>query len=290
MENIQATSFRDRFDGMPDVYNGVYQPYLTEFRPNAQITAEAVLHRTAARLPIDQVPSVFLYQDPHTTIRIVHHIHQVDTPFGQPPNPLTEMYLGFIGEVYQRSAQVVQLPPATFFATTGDIAVPTSATLTALLADATDGLVGPFNIGDPDTEVVNSRKVVPLPHAYVRFMTFRTLTPCEAWQQIGESIIQDGREADCRVVIDFLRAATVKVRGDPDEPPSTRQPNVLSPPMDGPILEHVHHMLHRLLPALFLHDPPADGVAQGGMHMKTKKPTLRQKFPNITSSLPYFFS
>ena len=58
---------------------------------------------TIAPLPADQVPAVFVYQDNNQTIRIVHHIHRVESPLGQPANPLTNLILGFTGEVQHKS-------------------------------------------------------------------------------------------------------------------------------------------------------------------------------------------
>ena len=260
-----AVTFREKFERMEDVYAGFYRTLLAEYRVNPQVTAGELLRRSSTRLPMDQMPAVFIYQDPLSMLRIVHHIHQVETPFGQPANPLSDIYLGFNGEVFNGSAQVIQIP-ATFFATTGNIIVPSNASLTALLATAQNGMTGPFNEGDPDTEMINTRKAIPVPHAYVGLIGFRNLTPLDAWQQVGQQIILDGREEDCAVLLKFLRAATVVVRGAErgngiNLPPTTIQPNALLPPVDGPVLEHVHRKLRQCLPRLFA--PPApEGVPQ----------------------------
>jgi hypothetical protein len=171
---------------MIDIYNGVYHPLLHEYEHNDQVTAEELMTRTTMRLPFDQIPVLFLYQDTHSTIRVVHHIHQVEAPLGQPVTPLTNEFLGFNGDVVNGTAQLLKLPAATFFSSTGDTVVLTSAALTAQIAAAANGMVGPLNQGDPDTEVVNTRRAVPVPHAYVQLVTFRTLTPQEAWQQVGQ--------------------------------------------------------------------------------------------------------
>lgn len=249
---------------MADTYQGIYAPFLAEYSSNAQQNAEALLSRTASRLPVNQVPSVFLYQDSRNLLRTIHHIHQVDTPFGQPPTPLTDMYLGFYTDIHNGIAQVLQVP-ISFFSTTGNIAVPTSEALTVQLAAANNGMVGPFNHNDPDTEIINTRRAVPIPHAYVGLILHRTLTPMEAWQQLGQQIILDGREQDCSILINFLRAATVVVRGQgraqPDQPPSTVQAVALLPPIDGPIPEHIHEKLCLFLPGAFTPVAPGDAQA-----------------------------
>jgi hypothetical protein len=250
-------NFRELFSGMGDIYNGIYQPLLTEYQVNEQIGAEELLRRTLTYLPVDQVPSVFIYQDPNTTLRIIHHLHRVQSPLGLPATQLTDAYLGFSGEIYNGTVQVVQIPAATFFAPTGDIVVPTSEALTAQLAAAVDDMVGPYNPGDPDTVVINTRRAVPIPYAYVGLVAFRTWTPQEAWQQLGQQIIMDGREQDCEVLINFLRAANVV--SQPNGPPSTVQANALAPPLDGPIMEHTHHKLRQLVPGVYFQ--PAQGGA-----------------------------
>lgn len=263
-----ASTFAEVFQRMQDVYNGEYHPLLAEFQVNAQIDSAALLRQMITRLPVDRVPSLFMYQDPNTTLRIIHHIHLVEPLFGQPDNPLTNMYLGLTGEVYHGIIQVVQVPTATFFAATGDIVVPTNDTLTAQIAAAADGMVGPYNQGDPDTFVINVRKAVPIPHAYIGLVAFRSFTPREAWQQLGLQIIQDGRAQDCATLLDFLRAATVRVRAGrnlrnppnaPLEPPGTTQPAILTPPVDGPVVEHLHRKLLQYLPGM--HAPQAAHAA-----------------------------
>ena len=103
---------------MGDVYNGVYAPYLAECSTDVVIAQEELMAHTIAHLPADQVPSVFVYQDNNQTILIVHHMHRVESSLGQPANPLTNLILDFTGEVQHNTAQVVQLPGATFFSAT----------------------------------------------------------------------------------------------------------------------------------------------------------------------------
>ena len=103
MANIPPppTTFRELLTSIPDAYNGVYHPLLAAYAPDGQLDAAHLLHQTITRIPVDQVPSVFMYQDPFTTIRFIHHLHKVVTPLGQPDNPLTDKVLGFSGEVFQ---------------------------------------------------------------------------------------------------------------------------------------------------------------------------------------------
>ena len=143
MANVQAggqvaanapTTFLELFRTMDDVYNGVYAPFFAQYSPANAITAGDLMQLTVTRFPADQVPAVFVYQDMHSTIRIMHHPHIVTCPFGQPATPLTNAILGFYDEVRHGTAQVIQLPSDSFFASTGEVVVPTSSTMMALLA------------------------------------------------------------------------------------------------------------------------------------------------------------
>jgi hypothetical protein len=120
-------------------------------------------------------------------------------------------------------------------------------------------MVSPYNYNDPDTEMINTRRSVPVPHAYVPLFAFRTLSPSEAWQQIGEQIILDGRQQDCMVLLNFLRAATVKVRGNIRNqrtgPPAVAQIEDILPPIDGELMQHTRRRLRIILPTCFLPAP-----------------------------------
>jgi hypothetical protein len=250
---------------MGDTYNRVYHPLLAKYQPDEQVNAQEIMLRTLARLPIDQVPAVFLYQGNFSTLRVVHHIHYVEATFGHPITPLTNTYLGITGDVYNGNVQLVQLAADSFYSTARNIVVPTIPAITALLAASPNGMIGPFERNNPDTEVISSLRAVPVPYAYVPLLAFRTLSPMEAWQQVGEQILLDGRQEDCLIFLNFLRAATVErvgVRGGirrnvANLPPVLTQIVVPAPPQDGPILEHAHRKLRQLLPALYVQPIPA---------------------------------
>ena len=253
-----ATTFLAKFNAMGDIFNGVYGPFLAEYEANNGVQAEVVLQNTLTQLPVDRCPSVYVYQDPEHTLRIVHHLHRVEREMGQPDNPLTDVVLGFTGEVEFNLAQVVRIPEP-FFATTGEVRVPTVAALGDMLAAAPNGMLGPFEPDADDTELVNTRRAIPIPFAYLPLFTFRSLSPSQAWIQVAAQIIEDDRADDCAVLIDFFRVALVirrgAVRNQPNLPPATAQPAALAAPLDGPLNQHIHRKLTAYLPALFLGQP-----------------------------------
>jgi hypothetical protein len=97
---------------------------------------------------------------------------------------------------------------------TAEVRVPTIATMQVALGAGMNNLfIGPFGPNDPDTDVIVTRLCVPVPHPYVQLALFRSLTPHDAWMQLGEAIIQDQRQVECGLVLDFLRAAAVMPLG-----------------------------------------------------------------------------
>ena len=254
-----ATTFVAKFNAMGDTLNGVYAPLLAEYEPNGMPPVE-VLNNTLTQLPVDRIPPVFVYQDPFNMLRVVHHLHKVERELGQPDTPLTGVILGFVGEVEFNLAQVVAIPADAFFSATGDVRVPTTATIGGLVAAVEDNTLGPFEPDAADTELVNTRRAIPVPYAYLHLFTFRTMTPRQAWIQVGAQILEDNREDDCAVLLNFLRVALVvrraAVRNHANLAPATAHTTVFAAPLDGPVNHHIHRKLNTLLPALYIPQQP----------------------------------
>lgn len=239
---------------MPDVYNGQYQAFLAEYAVDDARDSETIMTSTLTRFPITQVPAVFVYMGSDGMIRTVHHLHHVEVPFGQ-ANQWAGTVLGFSGDVHQNQIVYLSINIAEFFANTEVTQVPTVETLGAVIATLADGApyVGPFAADAADTEECRSRRAVPVPHAYVPQLFGRTLTPREAWEQIGAQVILDQREADCQTFLNFFRMACTYRRPRPGQrgpqPPSLLQPQPLTQPLgDQTLLEHIGRRLKQLLP------------------------------------------
>ena len=96
------------------------------------------------------------------------------------PSPWDNLVLGFGGDVLPGNHIELLCFPGNAFEVTGTQVVPTVAGMHALLAAApTTTSVGPFHDGDPDTQVIRSRKVLPVPPAYINIVLDKTLTPRE---------------------------------------------------------------------------------------------------------------
>ena len=100
----------------------------------------------------------------------------------------------------------MQLPVNPFHLTTA-VYAPSAATLNGQWAGAGNTCLGPFQVAHADVTAITTRWLMPIPYAYIHLMHDHTLTPQQAWQQVGEQVIADHRTADCEIFLDFLRAA-----------------------------------------------------------------------------------
>jgi hypothetical protein len=271
-------TFRELFATMPDVYNGMYNAYLQAFAPNDEPATQ--IFDMMLRFPHDQVPSVLVYMGHDKLIRTMHHVHSVDRPFGQPPGPWANTFIGFVGDVTHNLVNTIAVPRNELFALAPAVVVPTLATMAAALVDAPAEGILPLVVGEDGVEEVQSRRTVPVPHAYVPLLFNRTLTPREAWEQVGMQIINDGRQEDCMILLNFLRLTNVQgipgmhLRIPQIVPPHIRHLEQFHPPIaDEELHNHIYRKLRTFLPGLVNTDPH---VGQAGQQFLQGAALIRQ--------------
>jgi hypothetical protein len=275
----EPTTFAEYFQTMPDVYNGVYNPIVAGYTVEAA-TPGGVLMTRALRFPSNQVPAVWAYVGGDGQIRTLHHLHQLEVPPGQ-PSAWENVIFGFVSNVYQMQIAYVVVDADSFFDNTGAVRMPTVNTFGAAMAalPANQARIGPYVAGDANTENIYSRRAIIVPHAYVPLMFGRVLTPREAWEQVGATIIQDGQGADCEDFIDFLRAAGTSrppaAAGDLPLPSILCQPGAMAPPAaDAKLLAHIGRKLRQLLPGLAATNIPGLGPHFAQKERPPPKPLL----------------
>jgi hypothetical protein len=256
-ENLPAgdvpITFEALFQSMPDEYNGNYQDYLDTYSVN-DTTAAELLRMSTTEFESDRIPSVFIFQDQQRIIRTIHHLHIIKRLPGQPVGPWDNACIGFSSDIHGGHITSLQLPAAELFTAIPVTAVPTHATMGAKLQAAENGHIRPHAHGEPDTDQISSRKMIPVPKGYVQQFLFRTLSPLEAWNEIGVHIIENGHEESCRVLLDFLRLATVSALGNRGVPGVHEMPlvaltGVVQPPIGyAAFFAHVCRKLKAILP------------------------------------------
>jgi hypothetical protein len=249
----QPTTLRDLYQQMPDVYHGMYQGFLGQYGDN-DVTSEALMDITQ-RFP-STVPNVFLYVDADGFIKTVSQVHRIEVLIGQ-PGPWDQSVFAYNSEVIHGHVGTVLLPNETFFARVQNITVPTIGAMEALLLALPVGTnyIGPFNVDDDNTEIIVSRRAVPVPHVYIPLVYNQVFSPLRAWQQLGMQILADDRAEDCAVLLHFLQGAAVLPRqmvgqARPILPALTLPLPLVAPLVDAPLLEHQHHYQSRLFPAM----------------------------------------
>ena len=110
----------------------------------------------------------------------------------------------------------------------------------------------------PDTQTIAVRNKVPIPPAYVHLFLDRALDPRALWEQVGGSIINDGRETECGELLNWLCYAMTRQK-DPSGTPTTLLPGsslrfireaLPTLRIDMPLQNHRWSILRHDLPAL----------------------------------------
>lgn len=189
-------------------------------------------------------------------------------PIGQANGAWNNVYIGFLSDIYEGHITSVEghitsvvLPTQELFTAVNAVRVPTVGVTHERLAAANQGMLLPLDPDDKETEMVGSRRIIPVPHAYVHLFLYRTLTPAEAWNQIGMQIVADGREEDCVAILKFLRMTMInelgQLRNDPVVLPQVAVIDDIIPPLgDAVFFSHLARKLRMLLPGATMAPTP----------------------------------
>ena len=174
----------------------------------------------------------------------------VYTPLlGQPASQWDNQFFAFKGELVHNRPTIVAWGN-NYFHQTAQHRVPTVAAITAALAgDPNATELGPFTDVDADTEIIRTRGCMFVPPPYVRqFLATGSLTPREAWEQVGTQVVADGHEVSCKPFLDFLRGALTVPQGNGDIPVLQAMP--ASPLADPQLQDHIQRILVQDFPGL----------------------------------------
>ena len=260
-----STTYLQKYRGQGDALEGRYQEFLAPYaldsgRTHAQL--EARILSTMA-----EVPKVFLGLVEHAGATSSVTLHRPTQYASHPVDAsiLDGTTLAFTGDVSAGNhIEIVRVPTAAF-EVAPDNNVPTIAGLQAMLAAQPNAVqFGPFEDGAPDTQSVAVRNMVPIPPSYVHLVLDRALNPWALWEQVGGggggggAVINDGRELECRELLNWLRYA-LTLRKDPGGTPTALPPGsslgaigaaLPTLRVDAPLQNHRWNILRQDLPAL----------------------------------------
>ena len=260
-----------------DALRGRYAPLYTSHLTDSGENHDDLLARLVGAA--DVVPKAFLcLVREGTTLRVLL-LHRIARYAAHPTTSSAwdNRVFAFASDVMPGNyIEMAELPDNAFDVTVRQQRVPTIAHADALLlaAAAAAAASGPNNRtailqppadGDdgPDSEEIATRYLVQVPPAYVHLVVGRKLTPREVWEELVGAIRLDGREEDCRHLVNWARVAlTLRTADDghagPPQPPVNCLGNVTEalPPLavDAALQQHRWDLLSRDLPAL---DPAA---------------------------------
>ena len=155
-------------------------------------------------------------------------------------NPaLVNKYFALEGELIGSQGHTVEIDRGVFDLLNQQVAVPTVATiLAAYAADATAAQLGPYTAADAGTEIVKTRRIVPIPHVLVGPWLAEAdgIDAPRFWRVYYPLIVAAGQENDCAALIQFFQIeVTVPPNGAAGDPSllDTARP---SPPPRNPVL------------------------------------------------------
>ena len=254
-----VVTYSQRYGRHRDALEGHYSQFLAPYSHDSTRTHAALLTRVLASG--HAVPKVFLSLVEHGGVYRSVSVHRLTLYSNHPYeiSPWDNLVLGFGGDVLPGNHIELLCFPGNAFEVTGTQVVPTVAGMHALLAATpTATSVGPFHDRDPDTQVIRSRNVLPVPPAYINIVLDKTLTPRELWDQLRGSIIADGREEECQLLMEWLLMGLTRRPGaTTTDPPRSPLNSLGSLPMVYPVMRvdaalqhHRWEILRSDLPAL----------------------------------------
>jgi len=158
------------------------------------------------------------------------------------------------GELVNDQASTVIIQADTFSLLNNQVQVATIPQIQATITAGADlQWMGPFAVGDGDTEVVKTRKIIPIPHSIVGLFLAQTngVTPRYYFDTIYPQLVTDGIADDCLSMTQFFQIAITRKGINMDESfletTKPRAPN-RSPKLIKHQLELLHHHFPQLSP------------------------------------------
>jgi len=200
-----------------DPYGGEYAPVYTAHRVDVAAGGAGTIDEEVidASWLSDDVNRFYLLFDATTggsRTYVLHSAFQVPTPVGRPGSEYAGEVVAQYEDVNDMGGSYVRVPDNMFEVFGDTVRVPTVATMGASVAAMAAGVhfLGPYPAGTADTEVVRTRISVWIPPRYVPLVLGAHLSPKELWETVGQAIIDDGLEAACKPLLDYIRAALIE--------------------------------------------------------------------------------
>lgn len=206
---VQPDTYFTKYSASVDALSGDYAQLHTRHAVSQATTPADLLDRLAVASEL--IPKVFLVEvmlpDGNLAVTTVFRV----TKFV--PHPIQASFwddkiFGFMGDVEVNNfINIVELTEE-LLEVTAEGTVHTVGTVDAAIqAQPGQTALDFLATGAANTEKVQSRYMVQVPHAYIPLVLNQLLSPIEAWATLGGAIMADGNEIACSHVVNWLRLA-----------------------------------------------------------------------------------
>ena len=179
------TTYAEHYAALPDDLQGRYDLLLAPYDPASGRSHQQLLHRLLSMS--DASPKAFVGLVEHSGSYCTVLVHRI-TLFKSHPVDVSDWdgkALGFGRDVMPGNHIELMEVPEDAFAVAPEHVVPTRENVNHLLSgNPAVEVLGPFTAGDPDTEPLKCRKMVPVPAAYLHLLLDCTPTPRQLWRSL----------------------------------------------------------------------------------------------------------
>ena len=164
----------------------------------------------------DRMPMTFMCLTPRRDSQVVQIVHRfmryLDLP-GEEPTGLDDTVIGLLGDIRPGMLPVVEIPGSVFHLTTNQVRALTNEAMRdedRPEPGAPVALLGPYQDGALNTEVIRPRNVQLLPCKYAPLILDADgLHPLRAYYLLREAFEREGDTESCRDALIWLRAASI---------------------------------------------------------------------------------
>ena len=199
-----------------DPFHGEYADIMREYRSSA-LPPEANPPTPANIMALalaDTAPQAYVGLDSTTNpprMFVVHRVTRFPTARGRAATQWDNVVMGLLEDMTVLGPSIVRWEN-TALHRVQDTIVPVVAEVDPMIAalNEDEHQMNPLPPGAPNSEVVNTRRMMYVPPAYVPLLLNQRLTPKQAWGTVVGAIQQDNRAEACSELITWLRVALIR--------------------------------------------------------------------------------
>jgi hypothetical protein len=257
------TTYAQRFLALPDKLNGDYAQFMDSYGPEGDHSPATL--RDQAIMAGQDVPKVFVYLDGTGIKPVIRNLHRPTryAPSLGVTTPWDGDVFAFLGDVGPGNAITMVKWPANAFVRTNQSRVPVLGAFAAEVAALTGHgqigpprhCIGPYTEEDATTELVRTRRMIPVPPAYAALVINRVFSPAAFWTQVIGQVFADQRQLACNTLVNWARVACTHtppmLDGTPGPPVVAMLDPLVAPLADGELQVRSWEWLVSDLPGLY---------------------------------------